>query len=275
MNKNYGGYILQKGDNDHKGIYGGDKIGKNLGYVKELQEDLLTLGYLLPKYGADGDFGIETQETVILFQKNLVFDGKIDELTAIKIKEFKKKQKKYQIKFYKGDYSTRQQSANNDKAICYYEQHFNSYSETSSGIEILIPENASDTTRKWATLLAKKYYEILGTQLRHGNGVVEVKRGSRGYWNLARANMPAILGEPLFVSNPQEVILLKKNITNLASAISSSIKEIFPKGGLVAFSVGHKYKKTSPNDKGASVIGETKFEADYAEEVLLTAEKQF
>lgn len=179
MNKNYGGYILQKGDNDHKGIYGGDKIGKNLGYVKELQEDLLTLGYPLPKYGADGDFGIETQETVISFQKNLIFDGKIDELTAIKIKEFKKKQKKYQIKFYKGDYSTRQQSANNDKAICYYEQHFNSYSETSSGIEILIPENASDTTRKWATLLAKKYYEILGTQLRHGNGVVEVKRGSR------------------------------------------------------------------------------------------------
>ena len=36
--------------------------------VKELQEDLLALGYKLPKYGADGDFGSETQAAVRAFQ---------------------------------------------------------------------------------------------------------------------------------------------------------------------------------------------------------------
>ena len=36
--------------------------------VKELQEALLALGYSLPKYGADGDFGTETQKAVKAFQ---------------------------------------------------------------------------------------------------------------------------------------------------------------------------------------------------------------
>ena len=36
--------------------------------VKELQADLITLGYSLPKYGADGDYGKETEEAVKAFQ---------------------------------------------------------------------------------------------------------------------------------------------------------------------------------------------------------------
>ena len=36
--------------------------------VKELQERLLNLGYPLPKYGADGDFGKETETAVKAFQ---------------------------------------------------------------------------------------------------------------------------------------------------------------------------------------------------------------
>lgn len=42
----------------------GDKGEK----VKELQEQLLRLGYPLPKYGADGDFGKETETAVKAFQ---------------------------------------------------------------------------------------------------------------------------------------------------------------------------------------------------------------
>ena len=36
--------------------------------VKELQADLMKLGYSLPKYGADGDFGGETEKAVRTFQ---------------------------------------------------------------------------------------------------------------------------------------------------------------------------------------------------------------
>ena len=45
--------------------------------VKELQQDLLKLGYSLPKYGADGDFGGETKKAVQSFQldHNLIADG--------------------------------------------------------------------------------------------------------------------------------------------------------------------------------------------------------
>lgn len=45
--------------------------------VKELQADLMKLGYALPKYGADGDFGGETEKAVREFQvtHNLTPDG--------------------------------------------------------------------------------------------------------------------------------------------------------------------------------------------------------
>ena len=52
--------------------------------VKELQNTLLKLGYALPKYGADGDFGSETQKAVAAFQaaKGLAAqNGTFDEAT--------------------------------------------------------------------------------------------------------------------------------------------------------------------------------------------------
>jgi peptidoglycan hydrolase-like protein with peptidoglycan-binding domain len=35
--------------------------------VKQLQENLIKLGYKLPKWGADGSFGEETLEAVLKF----------------------------------------------------------------------------------------------------------------------------------------------------------------------------------------------------------------
>lgn len=42
--------------------------------VRTLQEDLLKLGYKLPKWGADGYFGSETKAAVVAFQKNHSLD---------------------------------------------------------------------------------------------------------------------------------------------------------------------------------------------------------
>ena len=51
--------------------------------VKAMQELLLQLGYKLPKYGTDGDFGAETEKAVLAFQKDegLEQDGKYGDLT--------------------------------------------------------------------------------------------------------------------------------------------------------------------------------------------------
>ena len=52
-----------------RGLRGGD--------VKRVQEMLTALGYALPLFGADGDYGAETEKAVRAFQKaaNLVIDG--------------------------------------------------------------------------------------------------------------------------------------------------------------------------------------------------------
>lgn len=45
--------------------------------VKELQQDLIKLGYMLPRFGADGDFGDETERAVKQFQRDhkITVDG--------------------------------------------------------------------------------------------------------------------------------------------------------------------------------------------------------
>lgn len=55
------------------------KKGSKGNYVIELQNSLMKLGYSLPKFGADGDFGGETLDAVKKFQadKGLVVDGEV------------------------------------------------------------------------------------------------------------------------------------------------------------------------------------------------------
>ena len=58
----------------------------------------------------------------------------------------------------------------------------------------------------------------------------------------------------------------------LARILAESIRRFIPGGGLIAFSVGHKYKTSSPNDRGAALAGGGT-EADHAEKVLEKAAK--
>ncbi len=48
------------------------KRGSRGELVRELQEKLLSLGYELPKFGADGDFGSEMESAVTEFKRELV-----------------------------------------------------------------------------------------------------------------------------------------------------------------------------------------------------------
>ena len=65
------------------------KRGRRGDDVKALQEALEKLGYSVGSYGADGDFGADTENAVIKFQRdnNLDDDGEVGPLTIDKINE--------------------------------------------------------------------------------------------------------------------------------------------------------------------------------------------
>ena len=136
----------------------------------------------------------------------------------------------YQVKFYKGDYLQRQLAANADKAVAYVEHHFNSSASASANYAVV----------------------VVGSSI--------------------GAAAPAVLLEPLFASHPQqaEAIRSEAGQAALARILAESIRRFFPDGGLIAFSVGHKYKTSSPNDRGVALAGGGT-EADHAEKVLQKA----
>lgn len=179
----------------------------------------------------------------------------------------------YTVKFYRGDYRTRQAAANRDKAICYVEHHFNSSSDPAAAYSLVVTgSNASQTSREWGRWYAHRVATEFGTRLGGDNGIKVGGYQGRGDSNLRYTKMPAILLEPLFASNPTQAALIRSDSgrIQLATILAESIREYFPSGGLVAFSVGHKCKTTNPHDLGAPVYGGG-MEADFAELVLIKA----
>ena len=74
----------------------GDKGEK----VRELQAKLIALGYSLPKYGVDGDFGKETKAAVEQFQRDwgIPVSGIVDEQTWEKLLTVPEKPKLYTVR---------------------------------------------------------------------------------------------------------------------------------------------------------------------------------
>ena len=68
------------------------KRGQKGQKVKELQQLLMSLGYKLPKFGADGDFGSETEKAVKQFQRDwdLPETGVVDQITMDRMKSVPK-----------------------------------------------------------------------------------------------------------------------------------------------------------------------------------------
>lgn len=75
------------------------KRGSKGSKVTEIQKRLLELGYKLPKYGADGDYGTETEKAVKQFQKDngLEVDGECGKLTLAALDSAIQKEKKYSV----------------------------------------------------------------------------------------------------------------------------------------------------------------------------------
>jgi hypothetical protein len=180
----------------------------------------------------------------------------------------------YEIRFYEGNYIERQRQANVDGAKAYVEHHFNSSSSTAAGYAVVITgSNASQTSRNWGRWYTQAIHREFDVPIGGDDGIKVGGYSGRGDGNLRHTAMPAILLEPLFVSNPAhaEIARSEDGQRRLAGVLVDSIKRFFPDGGLIAFSVGHKYKTSRPNDRGANVVGGGT-EADLAERVLLEAQ---
>lgn len=176
----------------------------------------------------------------------------------------------YTVKFYQGEYHQRQLAANADRAAAYVEHHFNSSaSEQPNYAVVVVGSNASATSRNWGQWYARAVAAEFGSKVGGDGGILVGGFQGRGDGNVKHTAMPALLLEPLFASNPQQADIIRSEAgqARLARILVESIRRFIPGGGLIAFSVGHKYKTSSPNDRGAALAGGGN-EADCAEKVL-------
>lgn len=180
----------------------------------------------------------------------------------------------YDVVWVKGDYRDRQLQANSLGCVCYVEAHFNALGQDDPDTQrdnpalCIVGANASTTSRNWAKWYTSAIAEEFG--IRNGGILVGPRRGD---FNLRYTSMPAVLLEPLFCSDATQAGIIKSadGQNRLARILTDSIRRFFPNGGKVAFSVGHKYKDSNPNDRGARILGGG-WEAEYAEEVLYKAQ---
>ncbi len=176
----------------------------------------------------------------------------------------------YDVRFYKGNYSWRQKQANRDKCTAYVEQHFNASANTNSGYAVVVTGyRASETSKNWGRWYANKVGQVFNIPVAGRGGILVGGFNGRGNGNLKHTKMPAILLEPMFVSNPQHAEWVRSTAgqDKLARILADSIIEAFPDGSRIGFSIGHKYKTSRPRDRGAAVYGGGS-EADYAEIVM-------
>lgn len=176
----------------------------------------------------------------------------------------------YNVNNYKGNYGVRQENANKDKCIAYVEHHFNSSKSPEADYTVVVVgSNASKTSCDWGRWYAKAVAKEFNVPVGGDKGILVGGYKGRGNANLRFTNMPAILVESLFASNPKHAgwIRSEQGQLRLAQVLRDSICHFFPKGGTIGFSVGHKYKTSRPKDRGAKVFGGG-VEADFAEKVL-------
>ena len=176
----------------------------------------------------------------------------------------------YEIRFYRGNYRWRQKQANRDDCAAYVEHHFNASTNQAANYTLVITGYlASETSKNWGRWYTNRINQEFGIPLGGKEGILLGGYNGRGNGNLKHTAMPAILLEPLFISNPEHAELLQseEGQDKLALILAESIIAFFPDGSKIGFSVGHKYKSSRPNDRGAMVYGGGT-EADFAEIVL-------
>jgi hypothetical protein len=181
---------------------------------------------------------------------------------------------RYPVVWLRGDYVRpnldRQAQAEQAGCALALDFHFNSNGSSASGGEIW-HKPGDDASHQLALALRDALAQV-GLPLR--NPAVRSATGNTRAGFVRHYPCPAVLLEPLFVSNPTQAAWIHNNghLLALGEAIAAAVKAALPTGGVVGLSVGHRYKRR-PGDEGAGCVrGDS--EADHAEELAHVVAEQ-
>jgi len=178
----------------------------------------------------------------------------------------------------KGDYTgqhERQAMAQKEGCAGVVDFHFNSFDNPQAhGGEVFYKSACADS-KKFARSIWSEFEKLPLPP--HGDPL-KPAAGSRAAY-IERYAMPAVLLEPLFLSNPQQAEWLhmtggqSSNVKNLAQAIAQGIRQSFAEGSTIGLSPGHIFKTLKSTDSGADCCkGDT--EKDHVLELINLVESE-
>ena len=169
------------------------------------------------------------------------------------------------IIWLKGDYvENHERQAQASKANCrlVISFHFNAHHNSkANGSEVF--SNGKGDADYIAARLLHIITNILGTRSR---GVKPAQGSRAGFLRFYPCS--AVLLEPCFITNPEEANLIHdvQVVRRLGEAIADALVKWLPFDAVLGLDIGHKFKTSQPNDKGARCFfGD--FEADHAEQL--------
>jgi hypothetical protein len=157
------------------------------------------------------------------------------------------------VVFLTGDYavrSVRQREAAAERCALTVEFHFNSNGATAKGGEVYYRTGDEASQEVAKRVIAN--FQALGLP-NHGDPLKSATDGEGRAAFINRYRNPAILLEPLFVSNPAQAKWLHApgNLQRLAEAVAKAILDATQPGDKIGLSIGHLGKDSSPSDRGA------------------------
>lgn len=180
------------------------------------------------------------------------------------------------VMWFDGDYRDRQKAANEAGVDIYIEQHLNAkeYDKPGTGDNpalCVVAHNASAKSKA----IANEYAHRINLEFGWPNrGCVQVGYKQRGDFNLRYTKMPAVLLEPLFVSDETQAAFIQteEGQTAIAKILVDVLRMFLPNGGTVGFSCGHTGQPSKPLDKGAPVVNSNLMESDLSMMILKETE---